>query len=52
MTDLRIFYCLNDHMIYSEVKPDMCPECSNTFIREVYGVTISKEEKDELSKKS
>lgn len=52
MTNLKVFYCLNDHMIYSTEKPKKCPECGNPFIREIHGVTIAKEEIDGPPKKS
>jgi len=52
MTDLKVFYCKNDHIIYSEEKPAMCPECSSTFITVIHGVTVAREMIDGISSES
>lgn len=52
MRNLNVWYCSNDHMIYSEDEPDICKECGSMSFIKVEGVNVSVEGNDGLSEQS
>ncbi len=52
MKNCRVYYCSNDHLVCSENKPELCKECSSMTFKNVYGIIVSVEDEDELSRES